>query len=208
MFVEPIHYSIYAPEMYVFLVFSLLIAFFLKIPYIYIISFILLLIIIIFYRKNTSPIDARDHVIVSPCEGKILKIIKENNYLEVVIFLNVHNIHIQYFPCNGKIYSQKHKDGEFNPAYMFEKSSLNERTETILTTKYGDIHIHQIAGLVARRIVSFHSPGDSVHKGDPMGLIKFGSQVRVKIPLTNIKHTLIKENDSISIGQVLCEMNY
>lgn len=183
-------------------------AYYFKLPYLYIVSFLVLLIILVFYRKNRAPIDSRENVIVYPCEGKVLKILKDDNHLTIVVFLNVNNVHIQYFPYKGKIYSQKHKEGEFYPAYMFEKSEFNERTETILATKYGHIHVHQIAGLVARRIVSFHNTGDSVNKGDPMGLIKFGSQVRVKIPISNIKEIYAKENDFIQIGQPICEMKY
>jgi len=208
VFVEPFHYSVYAPELYVVLIVITGIAYYFKLPYLYIVSFLALIIILVFYRKNGAPVDMRENVIVYPCEGKVLKIIKDDKHLTVVVFLNVNNVHIQYFPCKGKIYSQTHKEGEFYPAYMFEKTDLNERTETILTTKYGDVHVYQIAGLVARRIVSFHNKGDSVNKGDPMGLIKFGSQVRVKIPIANIKEIYAKENDSVQIGQPICEMTY
>lgn len=209
MFTEPLHYSFYAPEIYVLLLISCLISYFAKLPYLYLISILLLFVILVFYRKNTDPIDTRKNVITSPCQGKILKIIKDDDgNLEIVVFLNVHNVHIQYFPCDGILLSQTHKEGEFNPAYMFEKTSLNERTETVLSTKYGNVGIFQIAGLVARRIVSFHEVGTRVEKGAPMGLIKFGSQVRVKIPVSNIKHIYVQEGDSILIGQALCEMNY
>lgn len=209
MFSEPFHYSFYAPEIYVLFLVSCLIAYFTKQPYLYIVSIFLLFVILVFYRKNTDTIDTRKHVITSPCQGKILKIRKDDTgNLEIVVFLNVHNVHIQYFPCDGIILSQTHKEGEFYPAYMFEKTALNERTETVLSTKYGSIKVFQIAGLVARRIVSFHEVGTHVEKGAPMGLIKFGSQVRVQIPVSNIQRVSVQEGDYVHIGQALCEMNY
>jgi phosphatidylserine decarboxylase len=208
MFSEPFHYSIYAPEIYIIFLVVCAIAYFAKQPYLYIIAVIMLFIIFVFYRRNSDPIDDHNNVIVSPCQGKVLKILKDDKYLTIVVFLNVHNVHIQYFPYHGKIISQKHKEGEFHPAYMLEKTEFNERTETILATKYGDIHISQIAGLVARRIVSFHEVNAQVNKGEPMGLIKFGSQVRIKIPLANIMEVAAKEDMSIRIGEALCRMKY
>lgn len=207
-FEEPFHYSLYAPELYILFIMITVLGYYFRKPYLYVLSFLLLLIILVFYRKNTSPIDARENVIVYPCEGRILKVLRDEKHLTIVIFLNVNNVHIQYFPYKGKIYEQTHKEGEFYPAYMFEKTDFNERVETTLATKYGHIQVYQIAGLVARRIVSFHNKGDSVNKGDPMGLIKFGSQVRVKIPLENIKEVYAKENEYVQIGEAICEMKY
>lgn len=209
MFNEPFHYSLYAPEIYILFLISCITAYFARQPYLYIVSVLLLLVIIVFYRKNKDPIDARKNVIVSPCQGKILKMMKDDSgNLVIVFFLNVHNVHIQYFPCDGIIQSQTHKEGEFYPAYMFDKTTLNERTETVLSTKYGSVNIYQIAGLIARRIVSFHDVGTRIEKGAPMGLIKFGSQVRVKIPVSNINHVCVQEGDYVHIGQALCIMNY
>jgi phosphatidylserine decarboxylase len=88
------------------------------------------------------------NTIVSPCEGKILKIIKDNNYLLISTFLNIHNIHIQYFPCSGVVIKKEYKEGEFNPAYLFEKSKYNEQLQTTLSSKYGNVKINQIASSV------------------------------------------------------------
>jgi len=203
---EPIHYSFYAPELYILLFILLFLAYKYKHKVIYFLIFILSILIIFFYRKNTNPINMESNTIVSPCEGKILKILKENNKLIVSVFLNVHNVHIQYFPCSGTIIKKEYKEGEFQPAYLFEKSRYNEQLQTTMSTRYGELKINQIAGLVARRIVSFNQIGDKVNKGQPMGLIKFGSRVDTYIPIEFIDNVMVKEGDLIKIGDVLCKM--
>ena len=75
-----------------------------------------------------------------------------------------------------------------------------------MKTKWGEIMIVQIAGLVARRIVSFHKVGDALKKGDPLGLIKFGSRVDVWVPAGSVSKVLVKKDDIVKIGSSLIEM--
>lgn len=150
--------------------------------------------------------NVKNEVLSCPCDGKVMDVIvhRERGYVQFAIFLNVHNIHIQYTPCHGTVLSVEHKDGEFHPAYMFEKSALNERTETIVGSPvFGKVHIVQIAGLVARRIVSMLHPGEQVVHGQPLGLIKLGSRVDVWVPLQKDLTIRAKRNDRIYIGDVL-----
>jgi phosphatidylserine decarboxylase len=205
-FKEPIHYSFYAPELYIGLIIIIYLALKYKNKYIYTLLFFLISLIIFFYRRNTNPINMEMNTIVSPCEGKILKILKQNEHLVISVFLNVNNVHIQYFPCDGLIINKEYKKGEFNPAYLFEKSKYNEQLQTTLSTKYGKLKLNQIAGLVARRIVSFNNINDKVKKGQPLGLIKFGSRVDTYIPIRFINEITVKEGDSIKIGDVICKM--
>lgn len=203
---EPIHYSFHAPELYVILFILSFLGYKYKKKILYILIILLIILILFFYRKNRNPINMEPNTIVSPCEGKILKILKENNHLIVSVFLNVHNVHVQYFPCSGTITKKIYKEGEFQPAYLFEKSRYNEQLQTIMTTRYGMLKINQIAGLIARRIVSFNTVGDHVNKGEPMGLIKFGSRVDTYIPIEYINDIMVNEGDFIKIGDVLCRM--
>jgi phosphatidylserine decarboxylase len=205
-FIEPLHYSFYAPELYIALIVLLLLSYKYKIKILYAFVFLIFLLIVFFYRSNSNPINTQKNIIVSPCEGKILKIINENNVLFVSVFLNIHNVHIQYFPCDGTIIKKEYKSGEFHPAYMFEKSKYNEQLKTTLSTEYGQIQINQIAGLIARRIVSFHQTNDNVVKGEPLGMIKFGSRVDLGIHSNRIKTILIKEGELIKIGDAICEI--
>lgn len=77
--------------------------------------------------------------------------------------------------------------------------------ETILQTKIGEVCVVQIAGLVARRIVAFHSEGHNVKRGDPMGLIKFGSRVDVWLPTRQLHHVHAKKGLRVHIGDPLAE---
>lgn len=166
-----------------------------------------------FYRgASVSHIDSLSpSVLVSPCDGKLLRVVHHPtiDQTQIAIFLNIHNIHVQYVPLSGTLTSIVHKPGEFHPAYLFEKSSLNERVETTLSTSTGDVRIVQIAGLVARRIVSFHSSSASayLHRGDPLGLIKFGSRVDIWLPTSSIQTFLVSTEPGtrIRIGDPLIQ---
>jgi phosphatidylserine decarboxylase len=210
---ESIHYSFYAPELYFGILILSILAYktkknkYLKYCY-YILISLLIILILFFYRRNTNQINMELDTIVSPCEGKILKIIKQDDKLLISVFLDINNVHIQYFPFDGQIVNQEYKKGEFHPAYLFEKSKYNEQLQTTLLTKYGDIKINQIAGLFARRIVSFETIHSNVKKGQPLGLIKFGSRVDTYLPFDSIKQVLVKENQFIKIGEPICRMKY
>ena len=156
------------------------------------------------YKKLTQI--PQNHII-SPCEGKVLKIVKQGHTIPIAIFLNVHNVHVQYSPIKATIKNILHKDGEFHPAYMFEKSQYNERVETTLDTLIGPVKVIQIAGLIARRIVSFHATGKQLERGDPLGLIKFGSRVDILVPAYNIASIKVKEGDDVRIGDSLFVFN-
>ena len=100
---------------------------------------------------------------------------------------------------NGIIIKQIYIKGEFNLAFLPDKSSKNERLETWINTNYGEIKITQYAGLLARRIISFHKENDIIKKGEPFGLILFSSRVDIKIPKKHLKLN-IKINDYLNLG--------
>jgi phosphatidylserine decarboxylase len=166
-----------------------------------------------FYRGATFPKRYQalpPNVLTAPCDGKLLRVVHHPTIqqTQIAIFLNIHNIHVQYVPISGTLTSIVHKPGEFHPAYLFEKSSLNERVETTLSTSVGDVRIVQIAGLVARRIVSFHSAPTYVHRSDPLGLIKFGSRVDIWLPTSAIQTFLTptEPGTRIRIGDPLIQI--
>jgi phosphatidylserine decarboxylase len=168
-----------------------------------------------FYRGATFPEHHQPlppNVLISPCDGKLLRVVHHPtiHQTQIAIFLNIHNIHVQYVPISGTLTSIVHKPGEFHPAYLFEKSSLNERVETTLSTPVGNVRLVQIAGLLARRIVSFHSSHipTYLHRGDPFGLIKFGSRVDIWLPTSAIQTflTSTEPGTRIRIGDPLVQM--
>jgi phosphatidylserine decarboxylase len=189
-----------APEMIIIIIGLLVIAI-VKRKYVYgIIALFILCAILYFYRGANIP-SLHPNTIISPAEGRILKIVKHEDAYQVAIFLNIHNIHVQYAPIDGKIVSMKYKSGTFKPAYLFEKSQYNERLETIMETGIGRVMVVQLAGLIARTIVPFKEIGDDLKQGEPMGLIKFGSRVDLWIPTSTTLR--IKEGEKIKIGEII-----
>lgn len=189
------------PEYWVSIILLLCIGYVMWWRWLLIICAIILVLLLVFFRGWVGSIPTKRSQVMCPCDGKVLHIVQhpEIGYTHVSIFLNIHNIHVQYMPCDGVIKSVMYKPGEFHPAYLFEKSELNERVETIIGTHIGDVKLVQIAGLVARRIVSFVQEGDTMSKGDPLGLIKFGSRVDIWLPTNRVK-IVIKEGQRVRIG--------
>jgi phosphatidylserine decarboxylase len=200
------NYIGHAPELLVIFMAALLISYAYKNKKLAIASIIIFIGLLYFYRGWSSPRRTRQNELMCPCEGRVLKIIKGADYVQIAIFLNVHNIHVQYIPIDGIVTSIYHKAGEFAPAYLFEKSQYNERIETSISSEYGDVKVVQIAGQIARRAVSFLSEGQKVQQAQPMGLIKFGSRVDVYVPRESIKNILVSEGDAVSIGDVLASL--
>lgn len=152
-----------------------------------------------------------DHILYSPCDGIIKKIEETSNQFHIIIFLNIHNIHVQYAPFNCKIKNMKYIEGSFRPAYILEKSQYNERQHYTLSNNiFGDIQLIQIAGQVARRIQPFVNKGENVKALAPLGMIKFGSRCDLVINKKTIKDQTIvilkNVGDRVHIGDKLCSM--
>ncbi len=143
-----------------------------------------------FFRDPERFIPPEKNLIVSPADGKILlvKQIEENPFTEgpatkVSIFMNVFNVHVNRLPASGTVDKVLYRPGKFYSADT-EKSALhNEYCGTVLTLESGHkIGCVQVAGLIARRIVCWLEPGDTVSKGKRYGLIRFGSRVDLYLP--------------------------
>jgi phosphatidylserine decarboxylase len=201
------NYISYAPEAVIIPLALIALAIVFKRQYLAIFCIILLICLLFFYRGANLPNEVSDsNTMISPCNGRVLKIKEHGTHIQISVFLNIHNIHVQYSPISGKILSILHKEGEFHPAYLFEKSQYNERVETTLGTEFGNITVVQIAGQVARRIVSFLEKGQSVERGEPLGLIKFGSRVDIWIPIESVNNILINEGDYLDIGVPIIQL--
>lgn len=98
--------------------------------------------------------------------------------------MTIFNVHANWFPVNGKVLFVRHHNGRFLSAYLPKSSTENERTTVVIRTPEGhDILVRQIAGAVARRIVTYARPGDDANVDDHLGFIKFGSRVDIFLPL-------------------------
>jgi phosphatidylserine decarboxylase len=143
-----------------------------------------------FFRNPARTIPSGENLIVSPGDGKVVAIESEfeHRYLKeqsvrISIFLNVFNVHINRMPVAGIVQDMVYQPGKFMMANLPEASSGNEQNALMLRRSDGvKILCVQIAGLVARRIVSWVMPGEQVEKGERFGLIRFGSRMDVYLP--------------------------
>lgn len=129
--------------------------------------------------------------VVAPADGKVVVIeeVEENEYfhdrrLMVSIFMNVFNVHANWIPVDGQVKYVRHHDGNFRCAWLPKASVENERSTIVIRTPEGqDILTRQVAGAMARRIVTYLQEGEHHEIDDHMGFIKFGSRVDVYLPL-------------------------
>lgn len=150
------------------------------------------LLILNFFRSpyRRFPYDS-EGLVIAPADGTIVAIeeVMENEILhkqclQISIFMSIFNVHANWFPVNGMVKHVSHQNGRFMAAYLPKSSTENERSAVVITTKQGvDVLARQIAGAMARRIVTYAKVGDSCHVDEQMGFIKFGSRVDVYLPV-------------------------
>jgi phosphatidylserine decarboxylase len=135
-----------------------------------------------FFRNPNREIPADPKVIVAPADGRVVKIEHVGNVTKLSIFLSIFDVHVNRSPIGGRIEAIDRKQGKFRAAFNHAASVENERN--IIMVSQGDLKVvfTQIAGIVARRIVCWKKVGDSVAKGELIGLIRFGSRVDVLFP--------------------------
>lgn len=134
----------------------------------------------------------RDNVVVASADGTVVALEEtmENEYLhcrciQLSIFMTVLNVHANWFPVDGEVIYTKHHSGRFLAAYLPKSSTENERSSIVIRTPDGqDILVRQIAGAMARRIVTYAKKGVEASIEDHLGFIKFGSRVDIFLPLS------------------------
>jgi len=137
-------------------------------------------------------------VAVSPADGKVVSIHPDDSTTRISIFLNIFDVHVNRAPIAGKITNVDYKKGQFLVASREVASSENERNIVTVEGEGSTVRFSQIAGLIARRIVFNKQIGDTVRKGERVGLIKFGSRVDVFLgPEWNI---VAKVGEHVSCG--------
>ena len=152
--------------------------------------FILWVFIAAFFREPRRVQIHDESLVFSPCDGRVVvtEVVYEDEYikqdmLQISIFMSVTNVHVNWMPVRGVVEYFKHHHGRFLVAWHPKSSTENERTTTVVRLANGDkILLRQIAGFVARRIVSYMTPGEAVEQNSVMGFIKFGSRVDILIP--------------------------
>lgn len=135
-----------------------------------------------FFRNPHRTIPQDPSIIVSPADGKVVKIDRVGNVTKVSIFLSLFNVHVNRSPIAGNIEALDYRKGKFKAAYNHDASIENERNTIMVSNGRVNVVFIQIAGVVARRIVFWKRIGDRVEKGDLVGLIRFGSRVDILFP--------------------------
>lgn len=157
------------------------------------IASVIFLIVLNFYRcpiRYFGQDDTKD-IVVAPADGKIVVIeeVEENQYFHekrimVSIFMSLFNVHANWFPVDGKVKFIKHFNGKYHKAWLPKASEENEHADIMITTPDGkDILCRQIAGAMARRIVTYAREGEDCFIDEHLGFIKLGSRVDVYLPL-------------------------
>ena len=137
-----------------------------------------------FFRDPSRDIPSGPGVIVSPADGRVVRIETGSRGVEISIFLSLFNVHVNRSPIEGRVDDVRYRKGSFHAAYNNMASIENEQnTLTISNDDFG-VTCSQIAGVVARRIVCWKGTGDSVLRGERVGLIRFGSRVDLIVPET------------------------
>jgi phosphatidylserine decarboxylase len=161
--------------------------------------------VIAFFRDPERSGRRGECLLLAPADGKVVSVVETdepaffgNRALRVSIFMNVFDCHVNRYPTDGTVRYRHYNRGKFGHAAA-EKSSLdNEQSSIGLLNARGKVLIRQIAGLIARRIVTDHEVGSSVRQGERMGMIRFGSRVDLFLPLGT--RVLVKPGDTTRVG--------
>jgi phosphatidylserine decarboxylase len=164
--------------------------------------------VLYFFRDPDRNIPNGREFVVSPADGKIIKIdhIDEpdfigNRTLRISIFMSPFNVHVNRAPLDGIVRKIEHKKGGFKAAYTDLAALENEHVSMLLDTEFGPVLVRQIAGLVARRIVCRMREGDSLKKGQRYGIIKLGSRVDLFLPAD--AEPLVNVKDRVKAGSTV-----
>lgn len=160
-----------------------------------------------FFRNPDRTIPTDEHLVVSPADGTVQDVVEleDDDFVKgpctkIIIFLSVFNVHVNRSPIAGEVKCQKYVCGRFRPAYKDEVGFENERHMLGIENEKGfRVTVTQIAGILARRIVSWVTLDDNMSKGQVYGLIKFGSCTELVVP-RNVE-VLVKKGDKVRGGE-------
>ena len=164
------------------------------------------LLVLLFFRDPARRYEGGAGVVLAPADGLITRVdviedpeIGPGRFHRVVTFLSVFDIHVQKAPVAGGVTASRYTVGRKVAAFREDAGEVNEKHLTVIRRPNGDlVGVRQIAGLLARRVVCYLKEGDQVHRGQPMGLIKFGSRVDLLVP--EGYSVLVKKGDRLKNG--------
>ena len=192
-----------------FIIISLIILLFF--PY-FNLSFILLstlVLIVYFFRVPNRKIKTSKNVVFAPCDGKIVQIreVEETEFFKqkkilVSIFMSPLNVHSNHYPIDGNVVYTKYHPGKFLVAWNPKSSTKNERSSVVIENTKISVLVRQIAGALARRIVTYSKRNEQVTSGEELGFIKFGSRVDLYLPLSTEINVKLNEKVKAKISTI------
>jgi phosphatidylserine decarboxylase len=162
-----------------------------------------------FFRNPKRSAPKSDRAVVAPGDGKVVEIREEPEprflkgaSVRISIFLNIFDVHVNRIPCDGTVEQVAYQPGQFLVASRPEATLQNEQNALLIRAARGTkILCVQIAGLIARRIVCWVTPGEAVACGERFGLIRFGSRMDVYLPVGTKLN--VKVGDHVKGGETL-----
>jgi phosphatidylserine decarboxylase len=163
-----------------------------------------------FFRDPERRSDAPPEALLSPADGKVVEIgaAEEPEFIggpayKIAIFMSVFDVHVNRSPCEASVEWTRHEDGKFFNAIGPQASVENERVLVALRRGHKPLLLKLIAGLIARRIVCPLQPGDSLRRGQRLGMIQFGSRVEIFLPRSEKFEPAVRLGQSVRAGRTV-----
>jgi phosphatidylserine decarboxylase len=161
--------------------------------------------VVAFFRDPERAWSIGERIVVAPADGKVVSVVEADEpafhggrAVRISIFMNVFDCHVNRYPVGGTVAYRHYNPGRFGHAAAEKSSLANEQSSVGVAAARGKVLIRQIAGLVARRIVTDHEVGATVRQGERLGMIRFGSRVDVFLPVGT--RTLVRTGDTTRAG--------
>jgi phosphatidylserine decarboxylase len=156
-----------------------------------------------FFRDPERSVPLGEDLVLAPADGTVLDVVamteeKVGPCTKVPIFMSVFSVHVNRAPVSGKVIAKRYQKGKFHVASVGKKTDANERMIIYIENQDGIYRVDQVAGLVARRILSFVEVGDTVEAGQRIGLIRFGSLLECFMP--EGVHAQVSRGEKVSAG--------
>ena len=161
--------------------------------------------VVAFFRDPERAWTLGPNLIVAPADGEVVSVIEVDEpaffggrVVRVSIFMNVFDCHVNRYPTDGTVVFRHYNPGEFGHAAAEKASLANEQSTVGVATERGQLLVRQIAGLIARRIITDHQIGTAVKQTERLGMIRFGSRVDLFMPLGT--RVTVKPGDTTRVG--------
>ena len=162
-----------------------------------------------FFRDPERTAPGGEDELLSPADGVVVEVgeVDENEFIggrayKAAVFMSLFDVHVNRAPCSGKVGMRRHHDGSFLNAMRGESSVRNERTLLGVTARDGrKVLVKQVAGLIARRIVTLPAEGDAMNRGERIGMVKFGSRLEVYVSAAGAFEFSVRVGERVRAGE-------